>query len=65
MLRLQITMQRCKSAIYDPILMKFGLQTENNLMSPKTQLRRSDAILQVGRRHVENRPPAMEGAITA
>jgi hypothetical protein len=33
-----ITLEGCISAIYDPILMKFGTQTKNNPLNPKNRI---------------------------
>jgi hypothetical protein len=38
MLRLHITSQRYKSAIFQQILMKFGTQTNEYLLSPKKRI---------------------------
>jgi hypothetical protein len=41
------------SAIYQPILMKLGTQTDNNFLSPKNTMWRSDALIQDDRcRHL-------------
>jgi hypothetical protein len=48
-------MKLSKSTIYRPILMKFGVTTEKNMLSPKTENRKCAAIFKDGGRcHLDN-----------
>jgi hypothetical protein len=63
MLRPHKTLQRCRSAIYDPILIKFGTQINDNMLSSKNA---SPTV----RRHFARWPPpprckTFEGCILA